>query len=99
MTLSCMGQQVPKVVIDDDIGFTGKLATRYVVQHCATDLKWAVAGRSHTKLTALVEETKRLNVNRKAVDIVIADGSDLAALTSLAKATKVVVSFAGPFAK
>jgi len=62
-------------------------------------LKWAVAGRSHPKLAALVEETKQLNVNRKPVDIVIADSSDLAALTTLAKATKVVISFAGPFAK
>jgi len=70
-----------------------------VIQHCATDLKWAVAGRSHNKLAALVEETKQLNVNRKPVDIVMADSSDLGALTTLAKDTKVVVSFAGPFAK
>jgi len=70
-----------------------------VVQHCVTDLKWAVAGRSHTKLAALVEETKQLNVNRKPVDIVLADSSDLAVLRTLAKSTKVVVSFAGPFAK
>lgn len=82
-----------------DIGFTGKLATRYVVEHCATDLKWAVAGRSHTKLAALVEETKALNVNRKPVNIIIADSNDLEALSSLARATKVVVSFAGPFAR
>ena len=82
-----------------DIGFTGRLATRYVVEHCATDLKWAVAGRSHAKLVALVEETKQLNVNREPVDVVIADSNDLEALSLLARATNVVVSFAGPFAK
>ena len=79
-------------------GFTGKLAAKYVVQNCPTDLKWAVAGRSHAKLTAIVDEITQINVNRKAPGIAIADSGDLEALTSIAKSTKVVVSFAGPFA-
>jgi hypothetical protein len=80
-------------------GYTGKLATKYVVQHCSTDLKWAIAGRSHAKLVALADEARQLNVNRKAVGIVLADADDLEALSSLARSTKVVVSFAGPFSK
>jgi hypothetical protein len=80
------------------VGFTGKLAAKYVVQNCATDLKWAVAGRSHAKLTAIVDEITQINVNRKAPGIAIADSGDLEALTSIAKSTKVVLSFAGPFA-
>jgi hypothetical protein len=80
-------------------GYTGKLAAKYVVQNCPTDLKWAVGGRSLTKLTAVVDDITPLNPNRKAPGVVIADSNDLEALTSLAKSTKVVVSLAGPFVK
>jgi short subunit dehydrogenase-like uncharacterized protein len=69
------------------------------VQNCPKDLKWAVAGRSHGKLTGLLNEIKPLNEDRKPPGIVIADSSDFDALVSLAQSTRVVVSFAGPFAK
>ena len=81
-----------------DPGFTGKLAAKYVVQNCPTDLSWAVSGRSHVKLTDLVNEVKPLNVNRRDPGVVVADSNDSEALSELARSTKVVVSFAGPFA-
>ena len=74
------------------------MAAKYVVQNCATDLSWAVAGRSHTKLTSLVDDLRAINANRKAPGVVVADSNDLGALATLAHSTKVVVSFAGPFA-
>jgi short subunit dehydrogenase-like uncharacterized protein len=80
-------------------GYTGKLASKYIVEHCATDLKWAVAGRSEQKLTVVVNELHRLNVNRKAAGIVVADSDDFDALSSMARSTRVVVSYAGPYAK
>ena len=79
-------------------GFTGKLAAKYVVQNCPTDLSWAVSGRSQIKLINLVNEVKPLNVNRRDPGVIVADANDLEALTMLARSTKVVVSFAGPFA-
>ena len=81
------------------IGYTGRLATKYVVENCATDLSWAVAGRSPAKLTALLDEMKRFNPNRKQPGLLVADSNDLEALKSVTQSTKVVVSFAGPFAK
>jgi short subunit dehydrogenase-like uncharacterized protein len=80
------------------LGFTGKLAAKYIAQNCPTSLTWAVAGRSHPKLTAVVNDIRSLNTDRKDPDIVIADSDDLEALTSLAQSTKVVISVAGPFA-
>jgi hypothetical protein len=62
-------------------------------------LNWAIAGRSHTKLTAVADEIKQLNDNRKEPDIVVANSDDLEALTLLAKSTKALISCAGPFAK
>lgn len=80
-------------------GFTGRLACRYVGQNCPTNLKWAVAGRSPSKLEAIVNEIQALNVNRRRPSILIADSSDLKALSDIAKSTRVIVSTAGPFTK
>ena len=79
-------------------GFTGKLAAKYVAQNCPTDLSWAVSGRSHAKLTSLVNEVRAINTNRRSPGVIVADSNDLDALAVLARSTKVVVSFAGPFA-
>ena len=81
------------------IGYTGKLATKYIVQNCPTDLKWAVAGRDHSKLTALINEIKELNIDRIPPGLLVADSNDLEGLTLVARSTKVVVAFAGPFLK
>jgi short subunit dehydrogenase-like uncharacterized protein len=62
-------------------------------------LKWAVAGRSQPKLSALVNDIKQLNPNRTSPGVEIADSGDLETLRLLAKQTKVLLGFAGPFAK
>jgi short subunit dehydrogenase-like uncharacterized protein len=80
-------------------GYTGKLASKYITQHCATDLKWAIAGRSESKLNAIVAELRQLNPNRKTPGVIIADSDDLEALSSLARSTKVVISYAGPYSR
>jgi short subunit dehydrogenase-like uncharacterized protein len=69
------------------------------VQHTATDLQWAIAGRSEGKLSALVKELEQLNQNRNTVGIVVADSDDFEALSSMAKSTRVVISYVGPYAK
>lgn len=45
-------------------GYTGKLTAEYITTHLPTDLKWAVAGRSESKLQTVVDECKRLNSDR-----------------------------------
>ena|SRR5579871_5018215 len=80
-------------------GYTGKLAARYIVQNCPTTLKWAVGGRSPSKLSQVVDDIKPLNANRTPPGIIVADADDLLSLRSLAASTKVVISVAGPFAK
>ena len=46
-------------------GYTGKLCAEYITISLPTDLKWAVAGRSRSKLSALVDELKVLNPDRQ----------------------------------
>ncbi len=45
-------------------GHTGKLCAEYITTSLPTDLKWAVAGRSSPKLSALIDDLKTLNPDR-----------------------------------
>ena len=45
-------------------GYTGKLCAEHITTNLPTDLKWAAAGRSHPKLTALLNELRVLNPDR-----------------------------------
>ena len=45
-------------------GYTGKLTAEHITTHLPTHLKWAVAGRSESKLDSLVNELKSINADR-----------------------------------
>ena len=45
-------------------GYTGQWTAEYIVEHLPSDLRWAVAGRSVTKLEAVVRGLKSLNPDR-----------------------------------
>lgn len=46
-------------------GYTGLYTAEHIVTSFPTDLKWAIAGRSHDKLTAIGKKIKSLNADRK----------------------------------
>ncbi|CAM1505491.1 Fc.00g111280.m01.CDS01 [Cosmosporella sp. VM-42] len=84
------------VVVFGATGYTGKLTAEYITNYLPTDLKWAVAGRNESKLQAVVDECKKLNSDRVAPGIEIANlnGEDLAAL---AQKTCVFLTTVGPY--
>ena len=45
-------------------GYTGKLCAEYITRNLPTNLKWAVGGRSSSKLSAITEELRSLNPDR-----------------------------------
>lgn len=45
-------------------GYTGKLCTEYITKSLPTTLKWAIAGRSATKLATLIDQLKVFNSDR-----------------------------------
>lgn len=47
------------------LGYTGKYTAEHITTNLPTDLKWAVAGRSHKKLEKLVADIKLLNPDRR----------------------------------
>ncbi|KAF2101128.1 hypothetical protein NA57DRAFT_65397 [Rhizodiscina lignyota] len=77
-------------------GFTGKLCAEYITQHLPTDLKWAVAGRNWKKLSAVVDDLKSLNADRKSPEIEIAELSSQD-LDKLARKARVIITTIGPY--
>ena len=75
------------LVVFGATGFTGRLVAEYLAKSGAT--RWAIAGRNRDKL-------ERLGFT---VPILIADALDPHAVADIARATKVVCTTAGPFAK
>ena len=75
-------------------GFTGRLVAAYLFKQYGTqgDLKWAMAGRSQEKLTAV-----RAEVADSLVPIVLADSDDEASLKAMILRTKVVCTTVGPY--
>lgn len=54
-----------ELVVFGATGYTGRLCAEYITMNLPTDLRWAVAGRSAQKLSALVRELKSLNPDRE----------------------------------
>jgi short subunit dehydrogenase-like uncharacterized protein len=87
-----------EVVLLGATGYTGKYCAQYTASHLPTDLKWAVAGRSTSKLAALVDDIKQLNPDRRppAVETCSLDEREL---EGLAKKARLIVSCVGPYHK
>lgn len=81
-----------ELIIYGATGFTGQIATQYIDKNYP-ELKWAIAGRNKDKLTALSE-----NCSSKP-GILIGNALNKNELDQIAKSTKVILSFAGPFNK
>ncbi len=81
------------IVLFGATGFTGALVAQYLKLHAPPGTRLALAGRSQQKLDALKSS---LGVDWP---VLLADSSDAAALTALAKQTRVVCTTVGPYAK
>lgn len=77
-------------------GYTGKYCAEHIVTHLPTNLKWAIAGRSTSKLSTLLDDIKILNPDR------LHPGIEVASLTTedlnaLVRKTQVLISTVGPY--
>jgi short subunit dehydrogenase-like uncharacterized protein len=78
------------VVLYGATGFVGQQTVAYFAKH-SRGVNWAIAGRSRSKLEAVLRDSK------VRVPIIVADAHDAPALSELAASTRVVLSTAGPF--
>jgi short subunit dehydrogenase-like uncharacterized protein len=83
------------LVVFGATSFVGQILCRYLNERHGSrgDLHWAIAGRNPKKLDTVADELGL------AVDHIIADADDPAALSALAESTRVIVSTVGPYAK
>ncbi|KAL8657058.1 MAG: hypothetical protein Q9226_002299 [Calogaya cf. arnoldii] len=79
-------------------GYTGKLCAEHITTSLPTNLKWAVSGRSHERLAAIVEELKSYNAERVQPNVEVATLS-LDDLRSLAQKTRIILNTVGPYHK
>jgi short subunit dehydrogenase-like uncharacterized protein len=84
------------VIIWGATGFTGRLVAEYYLKQYGldSDLKWAMAGRSQTKL-----ELIRTELGDNKIPLIVADSHDEASLTAMVKRAKVICTTVGPYAK
>ena len=85
------------VVLYGASGFVGRQTVAYFAAHPevrSKRLRWALAGRTATKL----EATRQAIPGAKKAGIVVAEAHDIQAMDALAASTRVVLSTAGPFA-
>ena len=77
-------------------GYTGKLCAEYIVTSLPSSIKWAVAGRSQSKLQSLVSDLKSLNSQGAQPDVLEVQLTK-ADLDSLAKKTRIILNTIGPY--
>lgn len=86
------------VIVYGATGFTGGLVAHYLAEHGPRDLRWALAGRSRTKLEALRSDLARTSSALASLPIVEASADDPASLARMAAQTRVVLTTVGPYA-
>jgi short subunit dehydrogenase-like uncharacterized protein len=82
------------LVVYGATSFVGQILCRYLTMRHGTDgaLRWAIAGRSASKLDDVATRTGA------DVPRIVADAADLVALDEMATSTRVVASTVGPYA-
>lgn len=82
------------IIVYGATGFTGRLIAEYLAeQYKGSEIKWAMAGRSQSKL----EEVRDLMGVPTDTPLVVADSTNPETMQKLAKRTKVVLTTVGPY--
>jgi short subunit dehydrogenase-like uncharacterized protein len=82
------------IVVFGATGFTGALTAEYLARHAPAGMRWALAGRSQSKLE---EVRRRLGVGFGDVPLLRADVDDPGSLREIAEATRIVITTVGPY--
>jgi short subunit dehydrogenase-like uncharacterized protein len=81
------------IVLFGATGFVGTLTAEYLAAHAPGGLRWAIAGRSETKLRRLRERLP----GGAEIGVLVADVADPASLRRLAEHARVVATTVGPY--
>lgn len=78
-------------------GFTGGLTAEYLAQHAPATTRWALAGRSATKLEQVRSRLKAIHPACATLPLLTADAADADSLKRVAESAKVVITTVGPY--
>lgn len=78
-------------------GFTGALTAEYLARNAPPECRWALAGRSPSKLTALRDRLAEINPACAELPLLHADSTDEQSLHEIASSTSVVITTVGPY--
>jgi saccharopine dehydrogenase (NAD+, L-glutamate forming) len=78
-------------------GFTGGLTARYLAGQAPARLRWALAGRSQTKLRKLRDALAAIDPRCAGLPLLPADATDPDSLRQVAEHSRVVITTVGPF--
>ncbi|MFF1374740.1 saccharopine dehydrogenase family protein [Streptomyces sp. NPDC058308] len=85
------------IVLFGATGFVGTLTAEHLAAHAPEGVRWAVAGRDTTKLTALRERLTAIDPACAELPLVHADVADPDSLREMADQARVVASTVGPY--
>ncbi|MFI7286071.1 saccharopine dehydrogenase family protein [Streptomyces anulatus] len=85
------------VILFGATGFVGTLTAEYLAAHAPVGLRWALAGRSRTKLEGLRERLTAIAPGCAELPLLETDADDAEALAELAASTRVVATTVGPY--
>ncbi len=91
-----MAERAHDVVVFGATGFTGALTAEYLA-NAAGGTRWALAGRSQSKLEAVRERVAAINPDAGNVPLVIADVNDPGSMRAMAESTAVLITTVGPY--
>ncbi|MFM5918279.1 MAG: saccharopine dehydrogenase family protein [Novosphingobium sp.] len=94
MTAPAKADRTYDIVVYGATGYTGRLVAEYLAHHhSGSGLKWAMAGRSASKLA----EVRDLIGAPAGTPLVEANSDDPASMKALAESTRVVLTTVGPY--
>ncbi|KFA63406.1 hypothetical protein S40285_06597 [Stachybotrys chlorohalonatus IBT 40285] len=85
------------IVVFGATGYTGRLTAEHIAQHLPTNLKWAVASRSESKLHDLINDCNKVNSDRPPPSVEVADINNDEQVHALAKKTYILITTVGPY--
>ncbi|KAL7946272.1 Saccharopine dehydrogenase domain-containing protein [Trichoderma barbatum] len=85
------------MVVFGATGYTGRLAAEYITANFPVNVKWAIAGRSESKLQAIADDCKKLHSDRSPPAIETAGVDNYEQMSALAKKTFAMITTVGPY--
>ncbi|KAM0263502.1 hypothetical protein ACHAQJ_001120 [Trichoderma viride] len=87
------------LVVFGATGYTGRVVAEYITANFPVDTKWAVAGRSASKLQVIVEDCKTVHSDRSPPGIEIVNVDNDEEMSALARKTIVMITTVGPYSQ